>query len=87
MSNETKVPLPDHPVIHPNHYGGDTKYEVVKVVREWGLGFELGNAVKYIARAGKKDLSKFAEDLDKAIFYLQLKKEDWLERRYRDGKK
>lgn len=82
----SKVPLPDHAVIHPKHYGGDTPYEVRKVIKEWGLGFELGNAVKYIARAGKKDASKFAEDLDKAIDYLQWEKKDWLERRYRDGK-
>lgn len=59
-------------VTHPSHYGGgDNPYEVIKVIRAWGLGFDLGNAVKYIARAGKKDPSKHIEDLKKAIFYLQ----------------
>lgn len=57
-------------VNHPSHYGGDATYEVIKVLDAWGLGFSLGNAVKYIARAGKKDPSKAAEDLKKAIFYI-----------------
>lgn len=58
-------------VNHPSHYGGDTVYEVIKVIHAWGLGFDLGNAVKYIARAGKKDPAKEIEDLEKAKFYLQ----------------
>jgi hypothetical protein len=57
-------------VNHPAHYGGDTTYEVIKVIEAWGLGFHLGNAVKYIARAGKKDPRKELEDLRKAKFYL-----------------
>lgn len=58
-------------VNHPQHYGGDTVYEVIKVIHAWGLGFDLGNAVKYIARAGKKDPAKEKEDIKKAIFYLE----------------
>lgn len=57
-------------VNHPEHYGGDTVYEVIKVIEAWGLGFHLGNAVKYIARAGKKDPAKELEDLKKGRFYL-----------------
>ena len=34
------------------------------------LGYHLGNAVKYISRAGKKDPEKTAEDLKKAVWYL-----------------
>lgn len=62
-------------VNHPVHYGGDTVYEVIKVLRAWGLdrSFELGNAVKYIARAGKKDAAKLVEDLKKARWYLDSK--------------
>lgn len=42
-------------VNHPPHYGGaDNPYEAIKVIEAWGLGFCVGNAVKYIARAGKK---------------------------------
>jgi hypothetical protein len=55
---------------HPSHYGGDTVYECVKVIEAWGLDFNLGNAVKYISRAGKKDPTKLVEDLKKATWYL-----------------
>lgn len=58
---------------HPQHYGGDTVYEVIKVIEAWKLDFPLGNAVKYIARAGKKDPDKELEDLKKARFYLERK--------------
>lgn len=58
-------------VNHPQHYGGkDNMYETIKVVNAWGLNFNLGNAVKYISRAGIKDPTKTIEDLNKAIFYL-----------------
>lgn len=55
-------------VDHPAHYGGDTVYEAIKVIEAWELNFHLGNAVKYIARAGKK--SERLEDLKKAQWYL-----------------
>ena len=59
-------------VNHPAHYGGkDNPYEVIKVIRAWELNFTLGNVVKYVARAGKKDPSKKLEDLHKAMWYLQ----------------
>ncbi len=58
-------------VDHPAHYGGaDNPYEAIKVIEAWDLGFNLGNAVKYISRAGKKDPAKLVEDLQKAAFYL-----------------
>ncbi len=56
---------------HPNHYGGkDNIYEAIKVIAAWKLGFLLGNAVKYISRAGKKDPAKLVEDLKKSRWYL-----------------
>lgn len=58
-------------VRHPAHYGGDTTYEAIKVIEAWELGFHLGNTVKYISRAGKKDQTKELEDLEKAAWYLQ----------------
>ena len=59
-------------VNHPSHYGGeDNPYEAIKVIEAWNLGFCLGNAVKYISRAGKKDKFKTTEDLEKAVWYLQ----------------
>ncbi len=57
-------------VNHPNYYKGkDNPYEAIKVIDAWELGFCLGNAVKYIARAGHK-IDRI-EDLKKAIWYLQ----------------
>lgn len=58
-------------VNHPQHYGGDTTYETVKVIEAWDLNFNLGNSVKYISRAGKKDPAKTLEDLKKARWYLE----------------
>lgn len=58
-------------VDHPAHYRGDTTYEAIKVIEAWELGFHLGNTVKYISRAGKKDQAKELEDLEKAAWYLQ----------------
>ena len=60
----------DEHVNHPNHYGGEENpYEAIKVIEAWDLNFKLGNAVKYIARAGKKCAAK--QDLQKAVWYLQ----------------
>ena len=57
-------------VNHPAHYGGaDNPYEAIKVIEAWGLGFCLGNVVKYISRAEKKGTT--VEDLRKAAWYLQ----------------
>ena len=57
-------------VNHPSHYT-DGKYECIDFIESWGLGFHLGNAVKYITRAGKKDPGKTKEDLEKAIWYVK----------------
>lgn len=57
-------------VDHPRHYGGDVTYEAIKVIEAWGLGFCLGNAVKYICRAGKKSTEPILHDLRKARWYL-----------------
>lgn len=58
-------------VNHPSHYGGkDNPYEAIKVIEAWDLGFCLGNTVKYISRAGKKQVEHEIEDLEKARWYL-----------------
>ncbi len=54
-------------VNHPPHYNSG-KFEVIDVIEDWNLGFCLGNAVKYIARADHK--GKALEDLEKARWYL-----------------
>lgn len=57
------------PVNHPSHYT-DTKIEVMDYIEDKGFNFALGNAVKYISRAGRKDKNKTIEDLEKAEWYL-----------------
>ena len=56
-------------VNHPAHYT-DGSIEVIDFIEDKKLPYQLGNAVKYIARAGKKDPDKTAEDLRKAVWYL-----------------
>lgn len=58
------------PVNRPAHYT-DGKIEVIEYIEDKKLGFCLGNAVKYISRAGKKDPAKEVEDLEKAVWYVQ----------------
>lgn len=55
--------------IRPNHYCEGREYEPKDVIRDWDLNFNLGNSVKYIARAGKKD--DIIQDLEKAKQYLE----------------
>ena len=57
-------------VNHPSHYN-DGKIEVIDFIEDKHLNFHRGNAVKYIARAGKKDKSKEVEDLKKAQWYIE----------------
>lgn len=58
-------------VDHPEHYGGaEARHEAISVIEEWGLGFHLGNVVKYISRAGKKPDQNTISDLQKARWYL-----------------
>lgn len=64
-------------VNHPQHYGGEeNQYEAIKVIEAWELDFHLGNTVKYISRAGKKEIDKELQDLKKALWYLQRKIEN-----------
>ena len=53
----------------PEHYTAGRKFEPKDVIRDWGLNFNLGNAVKYLARAGRKD--DIVQDLKKAQEYIQ----------------
>lgn len=59
-------------VDHPSHYQGK-KFEVIDIIEDFDLGFNLGNAIKYILRAGKKEIGDeaFERDLEKAIWYLK----------------
>lgn len=72
---DTSSPPPPPPqhhekVNHPAHYGGaENTYEAIKIIEAWNLNFCLGNAIKYILRAGKKD-KNHVQDLEKALWYL-----------------
>jgi hypothetical protein len=59
-------------VSHPHYYGGeDNVYEAIKVINAHDLNFCLGNAIKYVLRAGKKESDTKKQDLQKAVQYLQ----------------
>ena len=52
----------------PNHYNiGDI--EVIDFIDSWGLNFNLGNVIKYVARCNHKENK--IEDLQKAIYYIE----------------
>jgi hypothetical protein len=62
--------IEDNNVDHPAHYnqGG---IEVIDFIEAYTLPYHLGNAVKYIARAGLKNPDTYLEDLKKAKWYLE----------------
>jgi hypothetical protein len=68
--------MSDERVNYPAHYNmggskgedGTAQYETIKVIEDWGLGFKLGNALKYILRAPHKGTE--LQDLSKARWYL-----------------
>ena len=59
------------PINRPQHYA-DRKFEPIDVITDngWAEGFCLGNAYKYMARAGKKPGEPYDKDLKKAKWYL-----------------
>jgi hypothetical protein len=65
-------------VNHPSHYqcgevldSGDTEFETIVVLERLAIAknFCLGNAIKYLSRAGRKDSVK--QDLEKSVWYLR----------------
>jgi len=56
-------------VNHPPHYTSDPSgVECIQITRH--RNFNIGNAIKYLWRAGLKDDRKVIEDLEKAVFYI-----------------
>lgn len=70
-------------VNHPPHYK-DGGIETIDFIEAKKLNYHLGQVVKYVSRAGKKDPSKYLEDIDKAIWYLQREKERY-QREHTEG--
>lgn len=70
--NNTNVPKQinekSDAVNHPSYYQG--KIEVIDFIEDKGLGFNLGNCIKYIARCHLKHKDNPVEDLKKARWYL-----------------
>lgn len=66
-----------NPVTNPKHY--DMQPRPADVIMQWGLSWPMGNALKYIARAGKKEGNTAVQDLEKAMRCLRMEIE-WLER-------
>lgn len=73
MSKDTAEFVHQEPrdeVNHPPHYNcGD--WEVIDVIEAAGLGFHLGNVLKYVMRAGHKNPYTYTQDLKKAAWYLE----------------
>ena len=55
--------------VRPKHYR-DSCIQPIELITEWGLNFSLGNVLKYICRAGKKQNASIKDDLMKALWYL-----------------
>ena len=59
----------DDPVNHPSHYTSGS-IEVIDFIEDQRFPYHLGNAIKYISRAGKKDPKALVTDLKKAVWYI-----------------
>lgn len=70
MTMSDKFSITVDQVNHPPHYTSDPSgVECIQITRH--RNFNIGNAFKYLWRAGIKDDKKQIEDLQKAIFYIQ----------------
>lgn len=58
--------------IRPVYYGGEENpLEPVKIIEKYGLNYNLGTALVYILREGRKSTSKPGEDLRKSLFFIE----------------
>lgn len=69
MNNETALEITIDQVNNPSHYTAHPSgIEAIQITRH--MNFNVGNAIKYLWRAGLKNQDKHIEDLKKAIFYI-----------------
>lgn len=69
LKEEMFTDPPFNEISKPSHYAEGREYEPKDVIRDWGLNFNLGSAIKYISRAGRKD--DIIKDLKKAQQFIQ----------------
>ena len=58
----------DDPVNHPGHYTDGI--ETIDYIESKHFPYHIGNAVKYLSRAGKKNPAETITDLRKAVWYI-----------------
>lgn len=64
------APVAHNPINHPKHYTSDPSgVECIEITRH--RNFNIGNAIKYLWRAGLKDGNSDIQDLQKAAWYIQ----------------
>ncbi len=66
------------------HYENGKGYDVIDFITDYGLNFNRGNVIKYIARAGKKaddlsDLRKALDYINREIETIEKQKKEWNE--------
>lgn len=60
----------------PEYYQNSKDYDLIDVIKDYDLSFNLGNVIKYVCRAGKKeneikDLEKAVDYLEREIYYME----------------
>lgn len=68
---------------HPSHYNAG-KVEVIEFIEDQKFGYHLGNAIKYLCRAGKKLPEKYNEELKWQLTNQDLEKAIWYIRRHQE---
>jgi hypothetical protein len=69
MNKKTALEITIDQVNSPSHYTAHPSgIEAIQITRH--MNFNVGNAIKYLWRAGLKNEDKHIEDLKKAIFYI-----------------
>jgi len=68
------------------HYENGKGYDVIDFITDYGLNFNKGNIIKYVARAGKKgdelsDLRKALDYIKREIETIEKQKKEWVQNR------
>jgi hypothetical protein len=68
------------------HYENGKGYDVIDFITDYGLNFNKGNIIKYVARAGKKgdelsDLRKALDYINREIETIEKQKKEWVQNR------